>query len=45
MVRYDQLLAADPNLRSLLSRVSKEEAADAVVWYLETAEDEKTVVL
>jgi hypothetical protein len=36
MVRYDKLLAADSNIRSLLSRVPPEEAADAVVWYLET---------
>jgi len=45
MVRYDTLLAADPNIRSLLSRVPTAEAADAVVWYLETAEDEKMAVL
>jgi hypothetical protein len=45
MVRYDKLLAADPDIRSLLSRVPKEEAADAVVWYLETEEDEKMAVL
>ncbi len=45
MVRYDKLLAADPNIRSLLSKVPTEEAADAVVWYLETEEDEKMAVL
>ena len=45
MVRYDTLLAADPNIRSLLSRVPTAEAADAVVCYLETAEDEKMAVL
>ena len=45
MVRYDTLLAADPNIRSLLSKVPTEEAADAVVWYLETEEDEKMAVL
>ncbi len=45
MVRYDTLLAADPNIRSLLSRVPTAEATDAVVWYLETAEDEKMAVL
>ncbi len=44
MVRHDQLLDADPDLRSLLSRVPQEETADAVVWYLETEADEKTVV-
>ena len=45
MVRQDTLIAADPDIRSLLSRVPASEAADAVVWYLETAEDEKMAVL
>jgi hypothetical protein len=45
MVRHDKLLAAAPNIRLLLSRVPTEEAADAVVWYLETDEDEKMAVL
>ena len=45
MVRHDTLLAADSNIRSLLSQVSREDAVDAVVWYLETAEDEKMAVL
>jgi hypothetical protein len=45
MVRHNTLLAADPNIRALLSRVPPETAADAIVWYLETDEEQLTAVV
>jgi hypothetical protein len=45
MVRHDQLVAADPNIRALLSRVPPEIAADSIVWYLKTEEEEKMIIL
>jgi hypothetical protein len=45
MVRHDKLLAADRDIRALLRRVPKEEAADAVLWYLETEEEQKMPIL
>lgn len=40
-----QLLGADRDIRALLRRVPKEEAADAVVCYLETEEEMKMAIL